>query len=63
MVTILNTKLIRRVALMRMMKFDAKNVMINEKGSGIWYAIYRRFIPKRIKKMAISARIIWVASH
>lgn len=48
---------------MRMIRFEAKNVMMNEKGSVMRYAIIRRSIPKRMKKIATSARTTWVTHH
>jgi len=59
----LRIKIRRRVALIRMIRFEAKNVMINEKGSAMRYAIIRRSIPNKMKKIATSARTTWVTHH
>jgi len=42
----------RRVALIRIIKFDAKTVMIKEKGSFNLYAARNKLIPKNKKKQA-----------
>jgi hypothetical protein len=61
--SILRIKLRRSVALIRMIKLDAKKVMTNENGSEIWYAMRRRSIPKMIKKSATNVKITWVIHH
>ena len=43
----------RRVALIRMNKFDAKIVMMKEKGSFSLYAARNKLIPKNKKKQAV----------
>ena len=48
---------------MRMIRFEAKNVMMNEKGSVVRYAIIRRSIPNKMKKIATSARATWITHH
>jgi len=55
--SILRIKLRRSVALIRIIKLDAKKVITNENGSEIWYAMRRRSIPKIIKKSATNAKI------
>jgi hypothetical protein len=55
---ILKTNPTSRAALIRMIRLEAKNVMINQKGLSSRYAEMRRWMPKIKKKQPITMRAI-----
>jgi hypothetical protein len=48
----------RRAALMRIIRFDEKKVMINQNGSFKWYARIKRWMPKNKKKQRAKVSMI-----